>query len=199
MSNWIAQSWAWIGLNSPAIQAVCIVLSAIAAFAVIWHNGRISRQSSTIGMVRNTFFDTKEKASYENFKDVIQKYEDNQTSLAVLADADHDKSDDTEAVLRQINSYEMVALGITKGVFDERFYKRWFFSQLTRDYRKVTPYIDAVRERYQNQAYFCEFEALANRWQRKRHPVKHPPRWKMLLWTATGQDTKVKQALDAQV
>lgn len=197
MGAYIATAWSWIGANSPAIQAVCIVLSAIAAFAVIWHNGRMSRKSSTIQMVHNTFFDGGERESYDNFKDVIQKHEDAGTPLSDLAGPAHDKSDEAEQVLRQVNSYELVALGITKGVFDERFYKRWFFSQLTRDYAKLVPYIEAVRARYQNQAYFCEFEALACRWQRKRHPVKHPPKWKIIYWTVTGQNEKVKQALDA--
>ena len=148
-------------------------------------------------MVRETFFDGGERESYEQFKEVVQDYEDKGISLATLADEVNDKSDEAQHLLRQINSYELVALGMAKGVFDERFYKRWFFSQLTRDYQKLAPYIQAVRDRYQNQAYFCEFEALAGRWQRKRHPVKHPPKWKIAYWALRGQTAKARQALDA--
>lgn len=148
-------------------------------------------------MVRETFFDSGERDSYDKFKDVIQKHEDANISLSVLAAAEHDSSEEAEQLLRQINSYELVALGITKGVFDEKFYKRWFFSQLTRDYQKLVPYIEAVRTRYQNQAYFCEFEALACRWQRNKHPVKHPPKWKIIFWLAKGQTAKARQALEA--
>jgi hypothetical protein len=194
----ISAAWAWIDANSQAVQAVCIVLSAIAAFLVIWHNGRISRQAATIAMVRATFFEDGERESYNKFKEFIENLETDGQCISDFAEPKHDNSDANALILRQINNYELVSLGIKKGVFDERFYKRWFFSQLTRDFKKLKPYIDRVRECYHNDAYFCEFEGLAGRWDRKRHPVKHPPKWKVSWWVITGQPEKAQRALDTQ-
>jgi hypothetical protein len=176
---------------------VCIVLSAIAAFLVIWHGGKVNRLKATVDMVRATFFEENARKSYNEFKDLLSALDEAKQDISEYAGSDSDRSEGESVILKQINNYELISLGIKKNVFDEKFYKRWFFSQLTRDYSKVQPYITAVRETYNNDAYFCEFETLAARWNRYKHPIKHPPKWKRIYWMATGQDDKVQRAMKA--
>lgn len=193
----ISNAWKWIGDNSDAIQAVCIVLSAIAAFLVIWHGGRVNRLKATVDMVRATFFEDGARKSYGEFKTLLSALDEADQDISEYAEEDSDRAEGNAVILKQINNYELISLGIKKRVFDERFYKRWFFSQLTRDFQKVQPYIARVRQNYHNDAYFCEFEALAGRWERNKHPIKHPPKWKIAYWIVTGQQERAQRAMDA--
>jgi hypothetical protein len=193
----LSTTWGWIAGNSAAIQTVCIVLSAVAAFVVIWHNGKIGRRQATISMVMTTFFDGAHGESYGKFKDLILNLQESGTDISEFAEDRHDNEEGRAIILQAANHYEMVALGIKSGVFDEKFYKYWFFSQFTEDFDKLKPFIEKVRKLKTNQAYFCEFESMAVRWKRKKHPVKHPARYKMIWWTITNQATRLKSAVDA--
>ena len=189
-------AWWWFAARAPEFEAFFIGLSAIAGFLVIRHTGRISRMESTIEMVRQTFFEEAPRASYKKFKELFITLKADGKSIADLAKPDLEQSDEVAVLLRQLNNYELVSLGIKKGVFDERFYKRWFYSQLTSDFERLTPFIEAVRTQAKNQAYWCEFTELADRWHRKKHPVKHPPKWRLIWWMLLGQHDRTRRALD---
>lgn len=148
-------------------------------------------------MVRATFFEESARKSYEEFKELLNELEAAEQDVAEYAGPASYRTPGEAVLLKQINNYELISLGIKQSVFDEKFYKRWFFSQLTKDYGKVEPYIRAVRENYNNDAYFCEFEAMAARWNRYKHPVKHPSKWKRIWWLVTGQEDRVQRAMKA--
>lgn len=188
--------WPWIMANADGIEATAVVASAIAAFLIIWHNRALHRRQETILMVHRTFFGDEERQSYSDFKSVILSAEEAKQDLTDFAAEAHDRSDAKDHLLRQLNEYELISLGIKEGVFDERFYKRWFFTQFTRDFAKLRGFIIGLRDRYHNDAYFCEFESLARRWNRKKHPVKHPPRRRILWWIVSGQMDRARRALE---
>jgi hypothetical protein len=194
----ISDVWKWIGENSDAIQAVCIVLSAVAAFLVIWHGGKVNRLKATVDLIRATFFEENARKSYDDFKKLLSDLDADNRNISEFAEPHGDRAEGNSIILKQINNYELISLGIKKNVFDEKFYKRWFYSQLTRDYDKVEPYIYAVREFFHNDAYFCEFQALAGRWKRNKHPVKHPPRWKIAYWVLSGQHERAQRGIAAE-
>ncbi|EQB33446.1 DUF4760 domain-containing protein [Sphingobium ummariense] len=196
LGAWIAHAWAWMAANADPVQAVCVLAGTVAAFLVIAHAGLISRREATIAMVNAQFGE--EGAKYQDFKNTMQLIEANGNNIADYAKEDPDEKPIYDIILRQVNRYELIALGIRQGVFNEKFYKMWFFSQVMRDYEKLSPFINETRQVFDNQAYFCEFESLAKRWDRKRHPVKHPPKWKIAYWVMTGKFTKALQALNAR-
>ena len=189
----IAEAWAWIGANSAAIQAVLLVFATIAAFVVIKHNAIVSRRETTIEMVHAQFGE--EGQHYEGFKSFFLELEEANQQLTDFAAETADNKLGRNILLRQLNRYELISLAMAKGVFDERFYKRWFFSQFTRDYERLSPLINAMRKHFENDAYFCEFERAAFRWNRKRHPVKYPPKWKVIWWVLTDRRGKARSAL----
>lgn len=190
----MAAAWVWMNANAGGIQTVAIVATAIAAFWVILHNGIISRREATIQMVNSQLEDDSD--SYQSFKDLITNLEAEKQDIGLFAAETLENKPSRDILLRQLNRYELISLAIKKKVFDEKFYKRWFFSQLTRDYAKLLPFINAVRSTFNNDAYYCEFEALAERWNRKKHPVKHPPKWKLLWWVLTNQAARTRRALE---
>jgi|GEM_PF-3961540 len=191
----LATIWSWIDTNSAAMQTVCIVAGTGAAFLVIFHNGLISRREATIQMVDAQFGEEGDR--YEKFKSLMTDIESLNQCISEYAQETSDNKEARDIILRQLNRYELISLGIKKGVFNEGFYKRWFFSQVIRDHEKLSPFVAKTREIYSNDAYFCEFDDLTNRWQRKKHPVKHPPKWKIVWWLVTGQTSRAKRALEA--
>lgn len=185
--------WKWIEDNHDEVQTIVFTLGTIAAFAVIKHNAIVSRREATIKMVNEQFGD--EGGHYEAFKTLFLELEaSGQDLLEYVAQTPENKAG-RDILLRQLNRYELIALSISKGVFSEPFYHRWFYSQLLRDFDRLGPLIRAMRTRFDNDAYFCEFENLAARWHRKKHPAKYPPMWKILWWIITGSRTKASRAL----
>lgn len=175
------------------LQTLCFVLSAIAAFWIIVMNSRISRRESTSEMVQTTFGD--EKAHYDKFSDMMRELDEARKSVTDYAVLTSDNRDGRDILMRQLNRYELICLGIRQHVFDEQFYKLWFFSQVMKDYDRLRPLIEAIRREQNNHAYFCEFESLVAKWRRKRHPVKYPSVWKIIWWIVTNQRAKARNAL----
>lgn len=195
----MTRSWIWISENSSAIQAVCIVLSAIAAFALFGNDRKISRREKTIEMVLETFFGADAPETYEKFKDFFKRIEAAGERIEDYADnGPKANKADTDILIKQINRYELISLGIRKGVFDEGFFHLWFYSQFMRDYGKLLPYIKKTQGEEANDAFWCEFQTLAQRWSKNVHPVKHPSHVRVLWWLATGNPDKARRALNAR-
>lgn len=192
----IDEVWNWVAANSNPIQATSILAGTAVAFYAIFHNGLISRREATIEMVNAQFGE--EGAKYADFKNLMQTIEADDQEIGDYAAPAFDNSEAQDIILRQLNRYELISLGIKQRVFNEKFYRMWFFSQVVRDFDKLKPFIDRTRELYNNDAYFCEFESLACRWKKKKHPVKHPPVWKLIAWLLKGDLARVKRALNAE-
>ena len=69
-----------------------------------------------------------------------------------------------EHVKTILNDYELTALAVHTGIFDEKFYKRWFESSYLKDYHSVRPFIREVRDVEGNEQIYKEFEQLAVSW-----------------------------------
>lgn len=192
----IDEIWHWVRENSDGIEAVSLVAAAIAGFIVIRYHAIISRREATIRMVDFQLEEGRE--GYQEFKDLMKTAEEAGPEITEYAIETSDTKAGRDIILAQLNRYELISLGIKQKVFSERFYKRWFYSQFTRDFAKLTPFIETTRTHYNNMAYYCEFESLAHRWERKRHPVKHPPRWKVIWWLIINQPVRAKQALESE-
>ena len=185
--------WDWIKDNHDQIQTVVFTLGTVAAFAVIKHNAIVSRREATIEMVNEQFGD--EAGHYEEFKTLFLDLEQSGQNLLDYTVQTPENTKGRDIILRQLNRYELVALAISKGVFSEAFYKRWFYSQLMHDFVRLWPLIASMRRHFENEAYFCEFANLAARWDRKKHPVKHPPKWKIMWWVLINKRLRARSAL----
>lgn len=63
-----------------------------------------------------------------------------------------------------LNDYELIAIGIERGIIDDKTYRRWFRSGVVKDWRSAAPFIMAIRERTGNDHLFHEFEDMARRY-----------------------------------
>src|SRR5690606_17912226 len=109
--GWLGETWGfWI-------QTGAFVLSAVAAVAVIYFNGRQARKRATIDLMLHQKNNQK---LLEDTKTVWALADKTKTFAALAKDT---KSEECTCIFRVLNGYEFVALGIRKRAFDENIYK----------------------------------------------------------------------------
>jgi hypothetical protein len=188
----IGEGWHWLDANSGAVQALCVVLSAVAAFWVIYQASLLSRREKTIEMIKDTLLDEDGTGPYTAFNNALDKIKDRIQSL-------DDKSENDKPIIdlidQQLNVYELISLGIRQKVFEEKFYWLWFRSQLLRDYDTLRPYINRLRREI-SPTIASEFRWLSIRWKRRTSPNLYPSRVKMAFWAFSGKRQRLLLALE---
>jgi len=87
-----------------------------------------------------------------------------------LQDSD---SEEYDAILTALNTYEFVSCGIRSKAFSEEIYKRLRYSTVLRDWKAFEGFVIEFRKQKNSDSFFQEFEWLYERW--KKSPVKiHP-------------------------
>jgi hypothetical protein len=76
---------------------------------------------------------------YDKFIALTRKAEDPGSGFSFIGLKEYtpENEADRNVVIDQMNSYELVALGIRNGVFDDGFFKHWYHGQFMRDYRAL--------------------------------------------------------------
>src|SRR5690606_24978593 len=95
--------------------------------------------------------------------------------LRPFAEEECEKNEDTQRIKTVLNEFELVAIGIQRGVIDYELYRRWYRSGVTKYWMFSKPFVERLRERTANKALYHEFEELA-RWMANEKP-KTPKRW----------------------
>ncbi|MEM9708165.1 MAG: DUF4760 domain-containing protein [Pseudomonadota bacterium] len=75
----------------------------------------------------------------------------------------------TNATLRSqvaqiINHYEIMSIGVNKGILSDDIFRAYFRSRLVKDFQQSRLYIEHVRDEVGNVKIYREFEILAERW-----------------------------------
>ncbi|WP_310496179.1 DUF4760 domain-containing protein [Sandarakinorhabdus sp.] len=179
---------------APVVSTGAIVASALVAASVFWYTRRANLRRATLDMVMKTFLDDEGQKKYRKFKEIVKKSQNSEDSfcLSSLKDLTEENAEDRATVLFQLNSYELVALGIRRGIFDEMFYKLWFHGQFTKDYDGVRKLIDSIQT--DRPSMYCEFKYLNDRWVRSKHPIASPSRFRQAWWALTGQRNRLDSA-----
>ncbi len=144
------------------VQSGAIVVAAVGVIATILWSKRIACRRATLDIV----------LSEETDPSTIEQ----RTEFVKLRDAGHlsqwaspDKThSDNSAILRSVlNRYELVAIGIDKGIIDEKSYKKWCRSTLVKDWIECKAFVMQIRHNASVPTFYCEFETLAKRWSNK--------------------------------
>jgi hypothetical protein len=152
------------------IQNGAVVLSAIAAFAVI-RSGRVSaKKRNTLDIILHQESDKeliKARVDFNELKAGAIK-------LATFGAADQKNSDGAQAIRKILNLHELTAVAIQEGVIDECVYRRWFNTTYKKDYAATVSYIEKARVTYENPCAFIEFERLSKKWEADKDWPKTP-------------------------
>jgi hypothetical protein len=91
--------------------------------------------------------------------------------VAGWAEADKEQTEQALAIGRILNSYELAAIGIQRGIIDYELFKRWHKTSAIKYWERGGPFIMRIRERLNNDMFFHEFEEMV-RWLKEQ---KKPP------------------------
>lgn len=158
MLNELYHFWHTYGSD---IQNGAVVLSAIAAFAVIW-TGRISsKKRNTLDIILHQESDKELIEARVHFNELKA----GTTKLATFGAPDQKNSAGAQTIRKILNLHELTAVAIQEGVIDECVYRRWFNTTYKKDYSATLEYIGKARVTYENPCAFIEFERLSKKWE----------------------------------
>ncbi len=184
-----------IAQTAQIVSTAAVIVSALTAITVLSYTRRANRRRATLDFVMKTFVDDSGRTTYDKFIALTRRAADQSHHFTFLSLETHSAAveEDRNVVIDQMNTYELVALGIRNGVFDDAFFKHWYHGQFMRDYKAVEELLKAVRK--DRPSVFCEAKWLYDRWERKQHPVNNPGLWKKGWWLIRRDNEKLRAAL----
>ena len=64
-----------------------------------------------------------------------------------------------------LNHYELVAIGITEKIINERLYADWYKTSYVRIWQKASAFVCAIRKEKDSKRIYCNLEEQAKKWQ----------------------------------
>lgn len=179
---------------APAAGAITAIVSALVALAVLNYTRNANRRRATLDMVMKSLLDEFAQVKQAEFKAVIKRDEDIDDcfKLSSLLEDAAKGTPERKAMLYQLNTYELMALGIRRNIFDEAFYKRWYHNQFMADYESSSDFIKGLQAR--KSTIFCECSTLYAKWLKNGHPESSPNRFKMAYWAFMRHHHKIDEA-----
>ena len=155
--GWLGETWGfWL-------QTGAFFLSALAAVAVIYHNGAQARVRALIDLIVQQKMD-------EGLIDSTRKVYSLRVNGSRLTDHLNDDSAERKEILRVLNNQEFIAVGIRMKAFDEKVYKQMQCTNVLRLWDAAQGFIQELRTADGKKTIFQDFERLACRWEKM--PIK---------------------------
>ncbi len=145
-------------------QTASFTLSAIAAVIIIYHNGLLARRRATVDHIIHQKSDPDLLAAI----DKVHRLRESEAALSGFVT--NREGSEYKSILKVLNNYEFIALGIKRSAFDERIYKELQCSNFIKIWNSTSGLISEIRKTEQIETLFQEFEWLAKRW--KKAPLK---------------------------
>ncbi|HUZ66112.1 MAG TPA: DUF4760 domain-containing protein [Beijerinckiaceae bacterium] len=98
--------------------------------------------------------------------------------LAPWASEENEKTSEVQSIRMVLNDFELVSIGIQRGIIDYEFYKRWYRGGVLRHWNYARPFVATLRTRTNNETLYHEFEQLAGWFSENRPPPRN--KWFML-------------------
>jgi hypothetical protein len=143
------------------------MVGAIAVVAAIWGTisaRKIARSQTTFEHLAALKTDSSYQTSRACFSRIVRSGE----GIERYAAREHEGSAELQAIISVLNEYELMSIGIQRGIVEPELYKRWAHSSVIFDWRSAQPFVLALRKRAGAQSLYHEFEEMA-RWVGQDH------------------------------
>jgi len=155
--GWLGESWGfWI-------QTSAFFLSALAAIAIIYYNGKQARLRALIDLI------VQQKTDQELLQATHRVNALHEAGASLTKHLDP-QCQERKDILRVLNNQEFIAVGVRLGCFDENTYKQLQCTNVLRLWDASKGFIEEIRRERQKDTLFQDFEKLALRW--KKNPIK---------------------------
>ncbi|WP_415919409.1 DUF4760 domain-containing protein [Tateyamaria sp. SN6-1] len=163
-----SNSFWWV---SPLVIGLSACAAAFISIRSIAANKEVARKRATLDMIERTETTEHYQSLYKAFTDV-RKDEGGFEQLKTVTNPQ--LLEQRRKVIAYLNHYELMAIGIRKGILDEAVYADFMRSTVVRDWHAAEDFITHIRtptpdsgsDVPSNNA-FSEFQALAAKWEKQ--------------------------------
>lgn len=154
----------FLGLNEVSAVVATAGVAAVIAIWGILSQRSITARAATLEFIRQS----------ESDHDLI-KARAEFARLALEDDglgkwASKPTSDEFKHIRMTLNEYEMVAIGIQRGIYEDAIYRRWHRSGVLSAWKAAAPFVFARRANTGSDSLYHEFEELA-RYYKGKNPM----------------------------
>lgn len=160
--------------------ALSIFISIAAALIAFWgvvSQRVIARRRATLDFIARAEAD---KDLIDGRKKFIKLANAGDGGLAKYAEQDHEDTDEAQSIKLVLNEFELIAIGIQRGVIDFELYRRWNRSSVLNYWKHALPFVTRLRARTNNKMYFYEFEQMAGWLESDKRP-KRGRFWRLIF------------------
>ena len=151
-------------LVSSAVLIVVTIVSILWNRAILGKNSEIVRSRETMTLIHQILWD----ASYIEIRNIFIKARDGRTGIKGFIGKPNTK--EFKAINKMMSHYEVLAIGIKRGILSEKVLKDFMGKRLVADWHASKAFVMAVREKNDDETnyIFCEFENLAKKWEKEQ-------------------------------
>lgn len=135
------------------------VIGTIAVIVAVWGTisaRKIARSQTTFQHLAATEADGSFQKARIKFAEIVRAGD-----IAKYAEQDQEGHADTQAIVSVLNEYELLSVGIQRGIIDGELFKRLSRSSVIYDWESSQPFVLALRKRTGRAILFHEFEEMA--------------------------------------
>lgn len=146
----------------PWSAAATLVAALIGAGVAIWGiktQRLIARTRATVDFIARSEADRDMIDARRTFNRLVAQTD----GLLPLGAESARGTADVEQVRLLLNEFELIAIGIRRGIIDYDLYRRWYRAGALTVWREAEPLIMHIRRRTDNHRLYAEFEALKDR------------------------------------
>lgn len=165
-ANWFVQITTHPSADLVAAVAGAL-LAALFAGIAIYTNRKNARDSATIQLIHSTSWDADFIKTRTSFNKLRRD--------GVIDDCAKRKSgDDFAVIVKTLNYYELMAIGIDENIISGEIYARYFKSRFVLDWLAAKPFVEILRAEHNRgpgeasgKVMWNEYQTLAEQWQVK--------------------------------
>ena len=121
-------------------------VAAVIAIWGVWSQRAITRRQVTLNHISHLESDRDMIEARKRFVELAKA----PGGLAIWAEADREQTEEALAIGRILNSYELISIGIQRGILDYRLFERWQRSSTIKYWERGAPFVMRIRERLNN-------------------------------------------------
>jgi hypothetical protein len=158
--------WPYSAEAGTAIAAG--VLAAMVAIWAIFSQRAIARRQCTLEYIAMLETDGDLIQGRAKFRELVNT----PGALVALASADQEQTAIFQTVVTRLNEFELISIGIQRGIIDMELYSLWYKSGTVRAWHDAQPFIAALRNRVSKRELFYEFEQMVGWFEKHERPPR---------------------------
>jgi hypothetical protein len=158
-------------MNEVGAVFVTGAVASVIAIWGVWSQRAITRRQVTLDHIAHLESDRDIIEARKRFVELAKE----PGGLAIWAEADQEQTEEALAIGRILNSYELISIGIQRGILDYKLFARWHRASAIKYWERGGPFVMRIRDRLRNDMFFHEFEQLVG-WLKgdKKPPTRRP-------------------------